>query len=242
MLLSAGLGTRLYPITLDRPKALAEVHGVPILEWNLRYLARHGCTECVVNVHHFADKLIDFATSKDFGLKVRISDERDILLETGGGIKKAAPLLQDSSQPIVIMNVDILTDIDLGLLIRFHEEHNALATLSVSDRVSARRLLADADGRLCGWQNTDTGELKLPRHVDAPLPVAFSGLQVVSPAFLGKIPQEGRFSIIDTYLSLCGNEHIQTMSPANFRWIDVGKPESLRRAAELFSLEEMGRY
>lgn len=239
-LLSAGLGTRLKPITDHCPKALVEIDGKSLLERNILHLQKSGIREVVVNVHHFAEKIIEtIRANQGFGSTVTISDESEAVLETGGGLKKAAVLLKDK-EPVLMLNVDILCNFNLQKMLTFHQKKKALATLAVQNRNSSRMLLFDEADQLCGWQNIKTGEAKLltGRAVEDLHPFAFSGIQLLSQEFLGKIKQEGKFSIIETYLDLGKTEKIIGWNHTGDLWIDVGKPESLEMARKQYSLFE----
>lgn len=242
MLFAAGLGTRLKPLTNDRPKALVEVNGVTLLEHVIRRLHSYGFDEIVVNVHHFADLIIDFLRQKNnFGLQIAVSDERDMLLETGGGIKKALPLLQrGGEEPFLIHNVDIFSNADLASLYHRHVDSGADATLLVSNRPSSRNLLFDQQMRLQGWKNLRTGETKpqAPEAYDADLKegrlegLAFSGIHVISPSLFSDFDAwQGKFSIIDFYLSLVEKRQLHGVRNDALSLIDVGKLENLEQAS-----------
>ena len=234
MLFAAGLGTRLKPFTDNNPKALALVNGKTLLEHNIRYLQRHGIDDVVINVHHFASMIEDvLEANKGFGSKITISDERLEVLETGGGLKKAAHFLQDSD-PFVVMNVDVLTNLTLSKIIAAHKADNALATLAVMNRPSSRHFLFDSAMALCGWTNNTTGEKKESRDMHYALPFAFSGIQVVAAAVLNDMPFEGKFSIVDEYLYLARQHTIRGYDHTGDVFIDVGKPESIEKAAGFF--------
>lgn len=235
MLFAAGLGSRLAPFTHHHPKALAEVSGKTLLEHNIRYLQRAGIWDVVVNVHHFADQIISVLEQENgFGSRVRVSDESNEVLETGGGLLKALPLL-GTEEDVVVMNVDVLTNLHLPALLEAHEAQQADATLAVMQRPSSRYLLFDETLRLCGWRNEKTGEQKQPRAAAAPQPRAFSGIQVLSPRFLKAIPLRGKFSMIDVYLALADSHLLQGYDHTGDIFLDVGKPEAVVAAAALFS-------
>jgi NDP-sugar pyrophosphorylase family protein len=232
MLFAAGLGTRLKPFTDKHPKALAEVNGKTLLEHNIRYLQRFGIEDVIVNVHHFADQIIEvIEENSGFGSWVTISDERDEVLETGGGLKKAAEYFKDE-EAFVVMNVDVLTNLDLRKLIDEHNNSLAFATLAVMDRESSRKLLFDQQMILCGWENNLTGQQRIVRATSF-RPMAFSGVQVLTPEILA-MPFEGKFSMIDVYLHFAGEHLIKGYDHTGNIFIDVGKPESLEKAAYLF--------
>lgn len=233
MIFAAGLGTRFKPWTDQHPKALAVINGKSLLQRNIEYLQHAGIYQVVVNVHHFAAQVRKAIQDSDgWGSDIRISDETDALLETGGGLKKAAPLLGPS--PVVIINVDILTDLDLGAMIRFHEKEAPLATLAITNRITSRYFLFDQDNNLCGWRNTKTGEEKISRPTGELIPKAFSGVHIVSPRMLPLITQEGKFSIVDVYLQLARTQTIKGYDHSYSRFIDVGKPEAVAQAESLF--------
>lgn len=233
MIFAAGLGTRFKPWTDKHPKALAVVNGKTLLQRNIEYLQQYGIDNVVVNVHHFADQIIHaIHQHKGWGSKVTISDETDAVLETGGGLKKAAPLF--SQAPVVIINVDILTDLDLGAMIRFHQLEAPLATLAITNRVTSRYFLFDACNTLCGWRNTKTDEEKISRPVTPLIPKAFSGVHIIAPALFPLITQEGKFSMVDVYLQLAREHTIKGFDHSYSKFIDVGKPEVVAIAAGMF--------
>ena len=235
MILAAGLGTRLRPLTNDRPKALVEVAGHTLLEITLRRLASFGIREVIVNVHHFADSVTEYLQKNhNFGLRIEISREDDLLLDTGGGLKKAAWFfLEDHGhEPLLLHNVDVISTIDLRRMLQFHRENNALATLAVQQRETSRRLLFDSDSQLCGRQ-TGKEASDVVRPTSETTPLAFSGIHVISPEFLGMISEQGAFSIITTYLRLAALGHrILGFRADEYYWRDLGKPEHIAQATE----------
>lgn len=234
MLFAAGLGTRLKPFTDKHPKALAQVNGKTLLEHSIRYLQKYGIYDVVVNVHHFADQVEKVLTDNNgFGSNITISDERDEVLETGGGLKKAAPHFV-GEEAFVVMNVDVLTDLELDRMIKEHLGSGAIATLAVMKRASSRNLLFDDDMKLCAWRNNKTGEEKIAFESDTKEPFAFSGIQVLSPQILD-MPFDGKFSIIDVYLHFAKTHTIKGYNHTGGVFLDVGKPESLEKAADLFA-------
>lgn len=234
MVFCAGLGTRLKPLTDDRPKALVELNGKPLLEHVVLRLKSFGFTDIIVNVHHFADKVQEFIERKDqFGIRVTISDERDLLLDTGGGLKKARDFFSDD-RPFLIHNVDIVSDIDLGALYKWHKKTGALATLAVSSRTSSRYFLFDSTMRLAGWKNVKTNEQKIARVGDTYLPFAFNGIHVVSPRIFELMDGfDGKFSIVDLYLHLAKAQSIVGFDVSKSFIVDVGKPAALLEAEKL---------
>jgi MurNAc alpha-1-phosphate uridylyltransferase len=235
MILAAGLGTRFKPWTDRHPKALAPVNGKSLLQRNIEYLQGYGIREVVVNVHHFAGQIIEALTvNKGWGSHFIISDETADVLETGGGLKKARTFLEDS--PFVLMNVDILTDMDLSALIGDHFRHRPLATLAVTGRTTSRYFLFDEQERLCGWRNATTGQERIARPIEmAPVQKAFSGIHVIDPSIFPLITREGKFSMVDLYLDLAAGHAIRAYDHSQSRLIDVGKPESVLQAETLFS-------
>ncbi|MGK0389708.1 MAG: NDP-sugar pyrophosphorylase family protein [Maribacter sp.] len=233
MIFAAGLGTRLRPLTNDRPKAMVEVNGKTLLEINIRKLVSFGFKDIVVNVHHFADLVLDYLDASDFGANIIISDERGELLETGGGLKKASDLLQ--GEPFLVHNVDILTDLDLNAFYDYHQKNHALATLATRQRETSRYLLFNENKVLHGWTNIKAGIVRQKRATEKDLFFrAFSGIHIISPDIFPLFTREGKFSIIDTYLD-CAKEHlIQSYEHDDGLWLDVGKHESLKEAEELF--------
>jgi NDP-sugar pyrophosphorylase family protein len=235
MIFAAGLGTRLKPFTDHSPKALAEVNSRSLLEHNVRYLQRFGIYEVIINVHHFAPMILEAIKDNDgYGSEICISDEQDMLLETGGGLKKAAGFFE-GEESFVIMNVDILTNLDLGKMIAAHTADNAMATLAVMQRESSRQLLFDKEMMLCGWVNNATGEERISRIVSDPRKFSFSGVQVLSAAILKDIPFSGKFSLIDLYLHQAKTNILKGYDHSGNLFIDVGKPGSVEQAEYLFS-------
>ncbi len=287
MIFAAGLGTRLRPLTNDRPKALVEIRGMSLLEIQLRRLQAFGAEQVVVNIHHFAELMEERIEGlrKRLGMDIVISDERGLLLETGGGLKKAAELLlrepsshspssekpssekassekpssemgtispigadsgqratptsESKSSPILVVNVDVLTNLDYGRLLSHHRESNSLATLALRQRETSRYLVWDDQLGLRGWVHKGTGEVRGMLNSAEEIAVndwqtlAFSGIQIISPEIFGLIRQEGKFSIIDTYLDLADTGRIHGYPHDGDLWLDVGKPETLARAIEV---------
>lgn len=236
LVFAAGLGTRLRPLTDNMPKALVPAAGRPLLGIVLDKLVSSGYDDIVVNVHHFAGMIEDYLSSVGYpGVRIRVSDERDFLRDTGGGIRHAGPMLGDGR--FLVHNVDILSNIDLGWLDSSFRE-NALAVLAVSDRKTSRYLLFDDDMRLVGWTNTATGEVRSPYpdlKVENCRKYAFSGIHILSHEVLGLFGKTGfgeKFSIIDFYLKAAAEYPIYGAVPENTVLIDVGKPESLVQAGQ----------
>jgi N-acetyl-alpha-D-muramate 1-phosphate uridylyltransferase len=233
MIFAAGLGTRLKPFTDHHPKALAQVNGKTLLEHTIRYLQSFDIRDVVINVHHFPDQIEALLEQEDgFGSRIQISDERGMVLETGGGLKHAAPFF--SNEDFVVINVDIRTNLDLKRIIASHQQSGALATLAVMQRDSSRELLFDQDMQLCAWHNKNSGEIKTARAATGLSAFSFSGIHVINTAIFPHITQEGKFSIIDTYLQLAATLPVKGYDHSGDLLIDVGKPESLEKAALLF--------
>jgi mannose-1-phosphate guanylyltransferase len=239
MILAAGLGTRLRPLTDDRPKALVEVAGRTMLELTLGRLREFGVREVIVNVYHFADMVVDYLKAKgNFGMRIEVSRE-DVLLDTGGGLKKAAWFfLEDQAaldEPFILHNVDVLSTIDLHRMVQFHQERQALATLAVQDRETSRFLLFDEHLQLCGRRAGRQGKTEIVRasqHMEA---LAFSGIHVISRRLVGMMNEDGAFSIISTYLRLAAQgERILAFQADEYSWRDLGTPENVALAAQDF--------
>ena len=240
LLLAAGFGTRLQPFTLEHPKALASINGKSLLQRNVEYLQTQGIRDVLVNVHHFADQIINaIEVNEGWGSRVSISDETDAVLETGGGLLKAKWFFE-KEEDFVVMNVDMLTDMPLQLMILQHQTKHPLATLAVTDRNSSRNLLFDQLNRLVGWRNVSTGEEKGPviefDSSERKLlhQKAFSGIHIVNSSIFNKIEQRGKFSLIDVYMSLCGKNSIESFDHSTSLLLDVGKPESIIKAEAIF--------
>lgn len=234
MIFAAGLGTRFKPWTDKHPKALALINGKSLLQRNIHYLQQSGITEVLVNVHHFAEQIIDAVKTNDgWGSRIVVSDETDEVLETGGGLKKASWFFTDG--PFVVMNADILTDLDLAGMISYHLQYAPLASLAVTDRQTSRYFLFNEEKRLCGWRNIKTGEERMA--VPSPLlkEKAFSGIHIISPGIFPLMHQQGKFSIIDVYLELAAAHKILGFDHSGSKLVDVGKPESIALAANMFA-------
>jgi len=233
MILAAGLGTRFKPWTDHHPKALCPVNGKSLLERNILYLQKFGISDVVVNVHHFAKQIIEILrVNKGWGSKITISDESGEVLETGGGLKKAA--VHFDSGPFVLMNADILTNMDLNAMFAFHKERKPLVTLAVTNRKSSRYFLFDSSGRLSGWRNAKTGEEKISIPVAEAQEKAFSGIHIISPELFRLIQKDGKFSIVDIYLALAVSHIMLAFDHSGSRLVDVGKPEAVAEAERLF--------
>ncbi|MEM1319293.1 MAG: nucleotidyltransferase family protein [Bacteroidota bacterium] len=234
MILAAGMGTRLRPFTNYHPKALVEVNGMPLLEIAIRRLMYFGCRDIIINVHHFAEQIIRFLERNEhFGINIALSDEQDQLLNTGGGLKKAASFFDDG-QAFLLCNTDILTNLDLNAFYQAHLDSEALVTLGVRRRDTSRYLIFDQKGLMHGWANVKSGELCLPRQQSTALQLwAFSGLHIIDPALFKLMPAEEAFSIIDLYLEVCADHPIQSYPHNDSLWLDVGRKEALAAAASI---------
>jgi N-acetyl-alpha-D-muramate 1-phosphate uridylyltransferase len=233
MIFCAGLGTRFKPWTDTHPKALAVVNGKTLLQRNVEYLQKYGITDIVVNVHHFADQIIDaIDKSKGWGSNITISDEKDEVLETGGGLVKARKYLEDDT--FLTINVDILTDANLKYFLASHQQENSLITLAITDRKTSRYLLFNKYNRLCGWRNTHTGEEKIALEAKDMFEKAYSGLAIFEPNVFDLVTLQHKFSLIDVYLSLAHDNKIAGFDHSESKLLDVGKPESVALAEQLF--------
>ena len=247
MIFAAGLGTRLKPLTDTLPKALVPLAGKPLLQWQIERLKAAGITDIVVNVHHFPDMIINYLHDNDnFGCRIAVSDERDMLLETGGGLRKAEALLgsgvqefRSSGEGILVCNVDILSNIDIPTLLNAYNP-DEMGVVVVSERDTQRYLLFDEENRLCGWTNIATGEVRGEEAIrrgghEAMKKLAFSGMQVLNPRVFDSmdevVKQKGdKFSLIDLYLSIAEKEILRAYIPENYRMMDVGKINQLSEA------------
>ncbi len=237
MILAAGLGTRLRPLTDHRPKALVEVAGSTLLEITINRLRALGIREVIINAHHFAETIVEYLkANRNFGIHIEVVREQ-VLLDTGGGLKNAAYFFQEArGEPFLVHNVDVISTIDLEGMIRFHTESGALATLAVQHRETSRYLLFDGQSQLCGRQSGADGAAELIRPSASVKALAFSGIHVISPRIFTKMTEEGAFSILTSYLRLAANgEAIVGFEDDQAYWRDLGKPQSVIRAAEEIS-------
>ena len=237
LLLAAGLGTRLKEYTQDKPKALVNLAGKPLLQQAIEHLKKQGITDITINVFHFADQVISFVEENNsLGIDIHISDERPQLLDTGGGLKKAGAFLK-GDEPILIYNVDVISNLDLNVLLEYHQEQKALATLVVRSRETSRYLMFDQNLQLSGWKNFSNGEtiISRPESFADAQPLAFSGIHIVQPEILELITEEGKLSIMDLYLRLAKDHSIKAFIDHSDLWMDLGKPEQLLAAEHLFS-------
>jgi NDP-sugar pyrophosphorylase family protein len=235
MILAAGVGTRLRPLTGDRPKALVTVAGHTLLEIALAGLRGFGVREVIVNVHHFADMVVDYLrANENFGMRIEVSRE-ETLLDTGGGLKKAAWFFLEevasAQEPFILHNVDVISTIDLAGMVQFHAQRKALATLAVQERETSRVLLFDQQERLCGRRVGRNGDTEWAVPAEHPQALAFSGIHVLSPSIFAEFKEDGAFSIIDAYLRLAAEgEKIVSFLADDAYWRDLGRPESIVEA------------
>jgi NDP-sugar pyrophosphorylase family protein len=238
MVLAAGLGTRLRPLTNDRPKALVEINGKTLLEITVSKLKSAGVTQVIVNVHHYAQMVADYLRAhNNFGLRIEVSREDDTLLDTGGGLKKAAWFFQErqpvgEGQPFFLHNVDVISSIDLNRMMETHQQSGCLATLAVQARESSRQLLFDDRGELCGRRKVHEANEEIVRPARNLRPLAFAGIHAISPRLLRMFTEDDVFSIIDAYLRFAASgETIQAFRADSYYWRDLGKPENIQQAA-----------
>ncbi|SNV47693.1 Glucose-1-phosphate cytidylyltransferase [Chryseobacterium taklimakanense] len=233
LIFAAGKGTRLKPFTDHHPKAMARVNGIPLLERNIKYLQSFGINDFVINVHHFGQQIVDFLKeNNNFNAKIEISDEQAELLETGGGLVFARRFL-DFGEDFLIMNADILTDMNITDFVNYHQKNKDFATLAVSDRNSSRKLLFNEDMILRGWMNVQSGEQRLAEFNKGFKALAFSGIHCINPEIFNKIKRTGKFSIMEEYLDLMLTEKIHGYEH-NAQLVDVGRPESVLEAEQIF--------
>jgi N-acetyl-alpha-D-muramate 1-phosphate uridylyltransferase len=231
MIFAAGLGTRLKPYTDTIPKALVPVSGIPMLEILIKHLKTNGIFDIIINVHHFAGQVIEFLElNRNFDANITISHEEEHLLDTGGGLKKAAWFFDDG-QPFLVQNVDVVSDISYRDMLELHRMTRSIATLAVTKRATARYFLFDPAMQLSGWENTKTGEVKLAQPDSKQLKrFAFSGIHILSPGIFRMMHQNGKFSIVDTYLELAAEYKITGFEHDPSNWVDMGKPEEISKA------------
>jgi len=234
MIFSAGLGTRFKPWTDAHPKALAVVNGKSLLQRNIEWLQRFNIHEVIVNIHHFPEQVMQaIEKNKGWGSKITISDEKGQLLETGGGLKKAKSFF-DVDQPFLTTNVDILTNLDVDKLLRFHTQKRPLISFAVTDRKTSRYFLFDEGLRLCGWENTKTGEKKISIQKDKLLQKAYSCVVIFQPEIFSLMKRDGKFSLVDVYLDLAAKHTILGYDHTGDLLVDVGKPDAVALAEKMF--------
>lgn len=235
MILAAGLGTRLKPLTDLTPKALIKIKNLTLLELQIKKLKAEGFNEIIINVHHFADLIKEYLEQNNFfDCLIEVSDESEKLLDTGGGLKKASHFFTDG-RPFLVYNVDILSNINLNKLMNDHLSSSVIATLAVQDRASTRKFLIDREMTICGWMNEKTGEQIISKSSETKLTsFAFSGIQVIDPKLFNHFPDKDVFSLVDLYLSASESEKIVGYVHNEDDWLDLGKIENLKRAENLF--------
>jgi len=230
MIFAAGKGTRLKPLTDNLPKALVKVHNIPLLEHVILKLKKSGVTEIIINVHYLSNQIIDFLKEKNnFDIRIEISDETDLLLDTGGGLKKAAWFFDDN-KPFIVHNVDIISEINLEELYNYHVANNALATLAMSKRNSSRYFLMNTENQLCGWENTQTKVKIISKSANKLTQLAFSGIHVINPEIFSFFDKDQLFSITSMYLELSKKKIIKGYVHENKNWFDIGTKEKLQKA------------
>lgn len=230
IIFSAGLGTRLQHLTENRPKALVEINGKPLLWYAIQKLTKAGVTKLVINVHHFADQIIAYLKHENFDAEIFISDESEQLLDTGGGLLKARQWL-NGTEPIVAYNVDVFSTVDLNDVLLYHQQQKALATLVVRKRQTSRYLMFNSNMELTGWKNTENGKQVIcADSFYSSEPYAFSGIQILSPLIFEMITETGKFPIMQLYLRLAKTEKIVAYNDLSDFWLDCGKPDQLTLA------------
>jgi NDP-sugar pyrophosphorylase family protein len=235
IIFAAGLGTRLKPLTDHCPKALIQLSGQPLIWHTINNLKKYGVNEVIVNVHHHAKMLTNYLINSNWDIPITISDESDLLLDTGGGLLKARKFLDDKG-PFIAINVDIISSVDLDKVIEFHHKNNPLATLVVRKRDTNRQLLFDENMQLSGWKNFDTGEERTStQNFQNSQPFAFSGIHIISPEIFKLIEEKGKFSIVDLYLRLAKNNIILGYEDSSDFWLDLGKAGQIQLAEEYLS-------
>jgi len=233
IILAAGLGNRLHPLTLDKPKALVEVAGKALLQRVIEKISLAGYNELVINIHHFGDQIIRFLElNNNFGLSISISDESGQLLDTGGGVLRAKQWLE-GEEPFLVYNVDVLSNIDLNLFREYHLERGGVATLAVRNRNTDRYFVFDESMKLSGWRNIKTGEEIVSRNTNNNSLLAFSGIQIIEPAIFKLISETGNFSLIKLYLRLATDHTIIGFHDYSSLWLDLGKPDQIKKALKL---------
>jgi len=232
MIFAAGRGERLKPLTNNKPKALVEVNGVPMLELIIKKLISNGVSEIIINVHYLANQIITFLKEKNnFSIRIEISDETDLLLDTGGGLKKSSWFFNDG-QPFIIYNTDIISDIDLSQMYQYHKAHNPIATLAIRKRDSSRYFLFNPHEELCGWKNMKSKKEIILKNAEQLFPYAFSGIHIVNPKIFNYMPEDQKFSIVNTYLDVSETNIIKGYLHNQNYWFDIGTPEKLIKAAK----------
>ncbi len=236
MILAAGLGTRLKPWTDKHPKALALVNGKSLLQLNVEYLMSYGITKIIINIHHFPEQIINLVeTYNGWGAEIIFSDESKEVLETGGGFKKAIPFFKNEEN-ILLMNVDVLTSLNIDEMFEFHNQQNAVATLAVTKRITSRYFVFDNQKNLCGWLNSATNTVKGIEEFNNELHcrLAFSGIHIINNKLFSLVEFDGKFTMVDVYLNLMNSNKIVAYNHSDDKFLDVGKPESILLAEQMF--------
>lgn len=238
MIFAAGVGSRLKPFTDTKPKALIEVNGKPLLAHAIEYLIGYGITELVINIHHFGQQIVEFCNSNNFDVRITFSDETNELLNTGGGLKKASNFFS-GTDPIIVLNADILTNVNIDKLRSEHVGAGNIATLVVRDRNSSRKLVFNDEKKLVAWKNLKTKEVINVKDINnSTTEYAFSGLQIISPKIFQHFPNQNSFSIIEFYLELAKYQNIGAYLHTGDYWFDVGTSEKLKIATDFFNLHK----
>lgn len=232
LIFAAGLGTRLKPLTDNKPKALVEIGGKPLLYYAIEKLKKHGVTSIIVNTHHFSEKIKNYLQETNFGIPIEISDETTMLLNTGGGLQNARWFF-DIKDSFIVYNVDILSDINLTEMIEYHNANRAIATLAVMERTTSRYFLFDNKMNLCGWRNKKDDREIISKTSNNYTEFAFSGIQIINPEYFDKVPFSGVFPIVDAYLEIAKTETIKAYNHTNTEWCDIGKLHELEHATEI---------
>lgn len=233
MILAAGLGSRLKPLTNTMPKCLVEVNNKPLLQYVIEHLKRHGVTNIVINLHHLSDQIINFIKQNNaFGLNISYSDESAELLNTGGGLVKAKNFFTASKKPFILYASDVITNIDIRNLYATHLKSKALVSLAVKERETSRSLLFDNNYRLTGWRNNSTGVTRMVHPVNKPIALGFSGIHIISPQIFNLITEKNSFNITDLYLRLAATEKIIGYRHDNDYWFEFGRIERLESTAK----------
>jgi len=234
MILAAGYGTRLKPITNNIPKALVGVNNITLLENAINTVAKFGFDDVLINIYYLAEKIKNFIDNNNFSVKVTISDESKRLLDIGGGLKNVSWFFDN--EPFLLFNVDIVSDINLSKMMEFHKSSEALVTLATRKRKSSRYLLFDEDNKLVGWRNDKNGEEKLVRKSDTFFKqTAFSGIHIIEPKIFELMPKKNKFSIIELYLNLANDYWLQSYDHSDSQWVDAGKKQGLIQAREILN-------
>ena len=239
MILAAGLGTRLKPLTDSVPKALVKIFDKTLLEYTIHYLKKSGVDEIIINVHHFSEQITDFLnTNKNFEIRIEISDESDKLLGIGGGLKKASWFFNDG-KPFILIGIDVITSLNIEEMYKYHTENSPLVTLAVKSRPTSRNLLFDSQYNLCGWKNNETGEIKKISESEAQHSLAFSVVHIINPKIFEYIVEEGVFGIMDVYLRLARQFTIKGFRHDESYWYEFGRVEKIKASEEDIELRKI---